>query len=319
MNLNDKKVEKIILHAGNTSKPYTNGSRVFFHFQTKIAGDGKILDDSRKLGKPMELVLGKKFKLEIWEAIVQTMSINEVSRFSVDKSLVTSYPFVSKTLREAGLPKEAKRHHCCGVSLQNEGVGYRDLNELIKVPKDLEFTIELLKVESPEEYQKESWQLDEDEKVQRVSKLKTEGNDLYNAKKYDAAVDKYSEALGMLEQLMLKEKPGDEEWLVLQNMKIPLLLNFSQCKLIQSDYYTVIEHCSTVLKSEPDNVKALFRRGKAHIGAWNPKEAKEDLERAAKLNPSLSAVISEELRKLEMMERQKDKEDAIKLKGKLLA
>lgn len=55
---------------------------------------------------------------------------------------MTAYPFVSKTLREADKPRSEKRnHHCCGVTLQNEGVGYADLNELIKHPQDLEFTI----------------------------------------------------------------------------------------------------------------------------------------------------------------------------------
>lgn len=55
---------------------------------------------------------------------------------------MTAYPFVSKTLREAGKPQSEKRnHHCCGVTLQNEGIGYADLNELIKHPQDLEFTI----------------------------------------------------------------------------------------------------------------------------------------------------------------------------------
>lgn len=49
---------------------------------------------------------------------------------------------MSKTLREVGKPKSEKRaHHCCGVTLQNEGIGYDDLNELIKCPQDLEFTI----------------------------------------------------------------------------------------------------------------------------------------------------------------------------------
>ena len=39
---------------------------------------------------------------------------------------------------------------------------------------------------------------------------------------------------------------------------MPLLLNFSQCKLYEKEYYSVIEHCSTVLKSDPgesDNTK----------------------------------------------------------------
>lgn len=49
-----------------------------------------MIDDSRKVngGKPMELVLGKKFKLEVWEAIIQKMAINEVARFTVDKSVI---------------------------------------------------------------------------------------------------------------------------------------------------------------------------------------------------------------------------------------
>jgi hypothetical protein len=47
------------------------------------------------------------------------------------------------------------------------------------------------------------------------------------------------------------EKPGAEEWLALEKQKIPLLLNFSQCKLYEKDYYKVIEHCSSVLKTDP--------------------------------------------------------------------
>lgn len=33
----------------------------------------------------MQLVLGKKFKLEVWEVIVQKMALNEVAKFTVDK------------------------------------------------------------------------------------------------------------------------------------------------------------------------------------------------------------------------------------------
>lgn len=55
--------------------------------------------------------------------------------------MVTQYPFVSKTLRDATKPYEQRQHHCCGAVLQNEGVGYKDLNEMIKNPTNLEFTI----------------------------------------------------------------------------------------------------------------------------------------------------------------------------------
>lgn len=51
-----------------------------------------------------------------------------------------SYPFVSKTLRELGMHKHEIRHTCT-ASLHTEGIGYPDLDELIKNPCDLEFII----------------------------------------------------------------------------------------------------------------------------------------------------------------------------------
>ena len=48
-----------------------------------------------------------------------------------------------------------------------------------------------------------------------------------------------------------REKPNDPEWIELNNKKIPLLLNFSQCKLSEHEYYQVIEHTSEVLKYQP--------------------------------------------------------------------
>ncbi|XP_059480058.1 AH receptor-interacting protein [Neocloeon triangulifer] len=308
-------IQKKILYAGKEFRPIKAGTKVHFHFVTKRCDDQTVLDDSRKMGKPMELILGKKFKLEVWEAIIQQMSLNEVAQFTVDKSLVASYPFVSKTLRDSYKPKEHRNHHCCGVSLQTEGIGYDDLNFLMKEPCDLEYTMELLSVE--DDYKKETWQLSENEKVDLVPQLKEEGNELYRKGLNKEAADKYSEALAILEHLMLKEKPGDEEWNVLNAQKLPLLLNFSQCRLNQGEFYTVIEHCTTVLEKEPENVKALYRRGKAHIGAWNPAEARKDLQRAAELQPSLAQAISVDLKSLEEEERKRDAEDKARFAGKM--
>ncbi|GLH04061.1 AH receptor-interacting protein, partial [Gryllus bimaculatus] len=126
----------------NLPKAEEMSKQVYFHFQTRACDDnGTVIDDSRKMGKPMELVLGKKFRFEVWETIVQMMAVNEVAKFKVDKSLVSGYPFVSKTLRDVGKPENQRQHHCCGLTLQNEGIGYADLNQLIKEPCDLEFII----------------------------------------------------------------------------------------------------------------------------------------------------------------------------------
>ncbi|XP_035777771.1 AH receptor-interacting protein-like [Anopheles albimanus] len=309
--LDEAKIIKTIIHTGSRVVPFRDGTKVTFHFQTHKC-DGSLIDDSRKYRqKPMELVLGKKFKLEVWEAIVQQMAVGEVARFRCDKSLVLQYPFVAKTIRDAAKPRE-ERKHCCGMTVQNEGIGYRDLDELFAQPQDLEFTIELLSVESPGEYEQESWQLSDEEKLQRVSRLREQGNTAYGLQQYAAALAAYSNAIGIVEQLMLKEKPDEPEWVELARLKVPLLLNYSQCRLLERDYYAVIEHCTEVLRYEPDCVKALFRRGKAHAGAWNLDRARADFERCSGLDPTLTVAIGRELAKLAEQARLRDVEDRIK-------
>lgn len=51
------------------------------------------------MGRPMELVLGKKFKLEVWEVIVQKMALNEVAKFTVNKKVkILIFAFVFQML-----------------------------------------------------------------------------------------------------------------------------------------------------------------------------------------------------------------------------
>jgi len=102
-------------------------------------------------------------------------------------------------------------------------------------------------------------------------------------------------------------------WDELLNLKIPLLLNLAQCRLSLSDYYPVIEHCTEVLDTQPANTKALYRRAKAHVGAWNPKEAKQDFEAVIELDQGLAKTCRKEITAVEMLEKEKDTED----KGKM--
>lgn len=59
-------------------------------------------------------------------------------------------------------------------------------------------------MENPDDYEKDIWQLSEDEKLKSVSVLKEKGNLLYQEKKIEEACNQYAKAIGMLEQLMLK-------------------------------------------------------------------------------------------------------------------
>ena len=64
-------------------------------------------------------------------------------------------------------------------------------------------------------------------------------------------------------------------------------------------------------------MKALYRRGKAHVGAWNPNEARSDFERVAELDPSMVKVVRKELANLDELEKRKTSDDRVLFEGKI--
>lgn len=64
--------------------------------------------------------------------------------------------------------------------------------------------LELLKVERTDEYEKELWQLNIDERLKLIPRLKEKGNKFYAQKLYDEAEDAYNQALAICEQLMIR-------------------------------------------------------------------------------------------------------------------
>lgn len=65
---------------------------------------------------------------------------------------------------------------------------------------------EIVKVEQPEDYEKETWQMEDSERIQLVPQLKERGNTEFKKKNFAKAAELYSKAIGILEQLMLKWK-----------------------------------------------------------------------------------------------------------------
>ncbi|NXW20578.1 AIP protein, partial [Circaetus pectoralis] len=232
---------------------------------------------------------------------------------------VVLYPLVSKSLRNIAAgkdPLEGQRH-CCSIAQLHEhySLGYPDLDELQKNPQPLIFDIEVLKVEAPGSYQQDPWAMTDEEKLQAVPLIHKEGNELYRQGKVQEAAAKYYDAIACLKNLQMKEQPGSPDWIELDQKITPLLLNYCQCKLQCEEYYEVLDHCSSILNKYEDNVKAYFKRGKAHAAVWNVAEAQADFAKVLALDPSLRPVISKELRSLEARLREKDAEDKIRFKG----
>nr|XP_005992080.1 PREDICTED: golgin subfamily A member 6-like protein 22 [Latimeria chalumnae] len=249
-------VKKTILHGGSGDLPvFRDGTKVTFHFQTlKDDFERTIIDDSQNIEVPMELIIGKLFKLEVWEILLTSMRVGEVAEFWCDIIHTGMYALVSKGMRkiaEGKDPLEGQKHRCgMGNMFDYHSTGYKDLDELQKNPQPLIFILQLL-----------------------------------------------------------KEKPWDEDWLKLEDLITPLVLNYCQCMLELGEYYEVLQHTSEILNKHTDNVKAYYKRAKAHAAVWNEAEAKADFLRVAHLDPLLSSAVKKELKLLGERMRAKHCED----------
>lgn len=300
-----------------------------FHFRTlrlqsdgSLEVEGSVVDDSRLMGcGPFELLVGREFKLAVWEEMLQTMLVGEVARFYCPFQAVVEYPRVSAALRTLAKTKageSVESHHQCSFAALH-GTGQMDLDLLTQQKLPLAFEVELLESVVPGGYKADSWAMSTVEKLAAVPSLKEQGNLLYKAGDYHKAVEKYFEALSYLEELSIREKPQSEDWREVMTKKVPLLLNYAQCKLLLKDYADVIRHTTTVLEFEPDNVKALFRRGKANAAVWNTQEARADFQGAASLDKGLAKTVEKELVSLEDRLRAKEEEEKAQWRGKLFS
>ncbi|XP_031980132.1 aryl-hydrocarbon-interacting protein-like 1 [Corvus moneduloides] len=319
--LNVEGVKKKILHGGQGELPkLQDGSKFTFHFQTlKDDFERTVIDDSRETGMPMEIIVGKMFKLEIWETLLSSMRIGEVAEFWCDIIHTGMYALVSRGMRriaEGRDPLEGQKHRCgMGNMFDYHSTGYDDLDELQRTPQPLIFIMELFRVEDPSAYKRDTWAMSKEEKLAAVPVLHSEGNRLVLRREFAQAAAKYQEAVICLRNLQAKEKPWEDGWLKLESLVTPLVLNYCQCQMELGEYYEVLEHTTELLQKHNDNAKAYFKRAKAHAAVWNEREAREDFQRVAHLDPSMAAAVKKELKQLGERMRKKHVEDRKRYQG----
>lgn len=307
-------------------------TKLIYHFKTVIVNkrnsESIVIDDSRQMarGEPVETIYGKQFKLPIWESCLSLMQLGEICKLTVRDDPIThyiclNYVTTSKCFRkhygvEPTIPEYEDDHHNgmtttshnCSMSLRNSP--YKDLNSMIKSPPEIfEFTFELVNVIPPDNYTKDIWQMSDAEKMLALPKFREDGNRHYIDCNYDASVSSYNKGLSIIESLMLKERPKDSDWNRLNDMKTPFLLNLAQVKLTQGEYYECIKYTDEVLKKDPENIKALFRRAKAHANVWNINDARKDFKKCIEYDKSMTKTVAKCIHELTERENLKNRED----------
>jgi len=140
----------------------------------------------------------------------------------------------------------------------------------------LNFDVELIDFHPKK---KELWELTDEEKTAEATRLKELGTENYQAKYYATALANYEEASKLAEELP-----------ALESLWISCKLNAALVSVAIADYPSAVTYAGEVLKKDPANLKALYRRGVARNHLGLPEEALEDLNAALAIEADNKAV-----------------------------
>jgi len=170
---------------------------------------------------------------------------------------------------------------------------YKDAVAIIKAGQQVDFQNEKLKDLLP---QAEKGVAQEEKAARKGMKrdelLKAEGNDLFKAANFDAAIVKYGEALAAC---------SDKKSAV----ALSCYNNRAACYQQQSNYFNVIEDASCVLEIDENNIKALTRRCLAFEGEEKYKLALQDAKKLLSIDPRMEIANKAQHRIQSALRREK--------------
>ncbi|KAG7025435.1 Peptidyl-prolyl cis-trans isomerase FKBP62 [Cucurbita argyrosperma subsp. argyrosperma] len=246
----DKKVIKKILKEGEGYEKPNDGTVVKVKLVGKL-GDGKIF---LKKGygdgeEPFEFKTDEEQVIDGLDKAVATMKKGETALLTI----APEYAFGSS---------ESKQ-------------------ELAVVPPNstVYYEVELVAFDK----EKESWDMNTQEKIEAAGKKKEEGNVLFKAGKFARASKRYEKAVKFIEH---DSSFSEEEKKQAKALKVACNLNDAACKLKLKLYKEAEKLCTKVLELESSNVKALYRRAQAYIQLADLDLAEVDIKKALEIDPN---------------------------------
>ncbi|CAK7348102.1 unnamed protein product [Dovyalis caffra] len=268
----DKKVMKKILKEGDGYERPNDGTVV----QVKLIGklqDGTIfMKKGHDEEPPFEFKIDEEQVIDGLDRAVKTMKKGEVA-------LVTVHP-----------------EYAFGPCESQE--------DLATVPANATVYYEVEMISFTKE--KESWDMNTQEKIEAAGKKKEEGNELFRAGKYERASRRYEKAANFIEY---DSSFTDEEKQQSKVLKISCKLNNAACKLKLKDYKEAEKLCTKVLELDSQNVKALYRRAQAYMHLVDLDLAEIDIKKALEIDPD-NRDVKLEYKILKDKVREYNKKDA---------
>ncbi|XP_027355196.1 peptidyl-prolyl cis-trans isomerase FKBP42 isoform X2 [Abrus precatorius] len=255
-----EKVTKQIIKEGHGQKP-SKYSTCFFHYRAWSESTQHKFEDTWQEQRPIEMVLGKEKKEMTGLGIgVASMKAGERALLHVGWEL--------------GYGKEGS------FSFPN-----------VPPMADLVYEAELIGFDEIKEGKARS-DMTVEERIGAADKRKMDGNALYQEEKLEEAMQQYEMAIAYMGDDFMFQLFGKYRDMALA-VKNPCHLNMAACLIKLNRHEEAIGQCSIVLSEEENNVKALFRRGRARAALGQTDAAREDFLKARKHAPEDKAIARE--------------------------
>ncbi|CAE8613642.1 unnamed protein product, partial [Polarella glacialis] len=129
----------------------------------------------------------------------------------------------------------------------------------------------------------DTWNMKEDEKVAFGASRKEAGSNLFKQGRIAMAMERYRKVIDMFNYVdNFKEDSNKEK---AKELKKVCELNRAACHLKLKAYVEAKTSCDSVLKDDPNNVKALYRRAQAELGLKNFEECVRDVKKILDKEP----------------------------------
>jgi peptidylprolyl isomerase len=254
----DMGVTKVILQEGSGEYP-SKGDEIRAHYTGTLASDGSEFDSSRKRNQVFKFVLGQGSVIKGWDVGFAKMKKGEKAMLTI-----------------------------------RSDYGYGDSGSPPKIPgkATLKFEVDLVDF-GPK--QKEKWELSGEEKTAEAEKLKDKGNACFKGGDFKAACEAYEEGITYVENSYETDADLKKRH---QELETILRLNAAQAYINLPDYSKAISMTTHVLKTEPNNFKALLRRGTAYSAYGFLSEAKTDLSKCREQKDQDQTAVNKQVKLL---------------------
>lgn len=123
---------------------------------------------------------------------------------------------------------------------------------------------------------KDTWNMSEEEKVEFGTARKEVGSNLFKAGRIGLALERYKKVIDMFSYT---DNFKEENKKKTKDLKKACELNKAACQLKLQDFDSARTSCNSILKDDPENAKALFRRAQAELALKNYDECIKDAKR----------------------------------------